>query len=365
MTSGVARSIGRLAEGLRAHGHHVDLLSSLEIGRVFVGEARLSALTLRWRGLAPKLAGYDVINLHGPAPTFTDAFLTLHRSTGKDRCPLVYTHHFDIEFERMGWFFDLYNKAHRRLAQEATRIVVSTPSYAALMQLASSDTPVDLVPWGVDVEAFQAPARNLRSRDEPLRVLFLGQMRPYKGVETLLEAAAGSGFALTLVGSGPHEVRYRALARKIVSDAVFPGPVDDAQLRALYERHDVIVLPSVSRLEAFGLVLLEGMAAGCVPVASDLPGVRDVASPSGVVFQTGNAAALRAALLGLDRDRERLLALSRASQERVRRFGVEATVSGFDRVLRAAAGSVASPEHFDATAVEPFAATAEGGLRNG
>ena len=50
------------------------------------------------------------------------------------------------------------------------------------------------------------------------------------------------------------------------------GAVSDGQARALTEAADVIVMPSLQRTEAFGLVLLEAMIAGKPVVASQLKG---------------------------------------------------------------------------------------------
>jgi glycosyltransferase involved in cell wall biosynthesis len=61
------------------------------------------------------------------------------------------------------------------------------------------------------------------------------------------------------------------------------------------------VLPSINRQEAFGMVLLESMASGTPVVATDLPGVADVARLGGLVAPRGDADALgrrlRAALV--------------------------------------------------------------------
>jgi rhamnosyl/mannosyltransferase len=93
------------------------------------------------------------------------------------------------------------------------------------------------------------------------------------------------------------------------------------------------VLPSVTRAEAFGLVLLEGMAAGCVPVASDLPGVRDVAGPTGLVVPPRDPKALRQALRGLADDEARLKHLQVESWLAAQTRTWERCVTSYEEVL--------------------------------
>jgi rhamnosyl/mannosyltransferase len=166
-------------------------------------------------------------------------------------------------------------------------------------------------------------------------VLFVGQMRPYKGVETLLAAAAGQPrLRLTQVGEGAELARYRRLAERwSVANARFTGRLSPAELHHQYEISDAVVLPSVTRAEAFGLVLLEGMAAGCVPVASDLPGVRDVAAPTGLVVPAGDPAALRAALRGLACDAALLERLAAASRRAAQTLTWDRCVTSYERVM--------------------------------
>ena len=92
---------------------------------------------------------------------------------------------------------------------------------------------------------------------EPLRVLFVGQMRSYKGVDCLLRALVGQpGVNLTLIGSGPRLADYERLARRLGGGNVrFLGHVPDEVLHRAYDGSDVIVLPSVTAAEAFGLVV--------------------------------------------------------------------------------------------------------------
>ena len=100
-----------------------------------------------------------------------------------------------------------YNKLHQALAFRADRIVASSPHYAR--QHRSRYGPlVRAIPWGADPR--DVSAGPVLRPDGELNVLFVGQMRPYKGVETLLAAAEGQPWLnLTLVGAGTELARYR------------------------------------------------------------------------------------------------------------------------------------------------------------
>jgi glycosyltransferase involved in cell wall biosynthesis len=336
--SGVARCADQMARGLRSRGHHVDIVSTLDVRRWSLGEFRITAFPAYWRRLAPRLRSYDVVNVHGPVPTMSDAFLALARFLpARVRPAIVYTHHSEIELPGLRWACSLYNRAHRRLARIADRVVTSTPSYAGSMS-APGGPPVDVIPWGVDVDRFGPRPDAAHPAGNPLRALFVGQMRPYKGLGNLLMAVAGdSRIHLTVVGSGPLEAAYREQAQALGAHNVeFLGRVPDDELSRLYLESGCIVLPSVSRGEAFGLVLLEGMAAGCVPVASDLPGVRDVAGPTGVLVPPGEVPALRRALVELAMDPARARRLGRESQGRAVDMGWGRVTESYERVFRRA-----------------------------
>ena len=314
IVSGVSRSVDRIVRGLQAEGATVDVLSSNDIRRWTLGEARISSFIGHWPAVSRDLDRYDVVNLHGPAPTMSDAFLALFRTRRSSRRPaLIYTHHSSIDIPGLGPLCRMYDAMTARLSSLADRVIVTTPSYAEMIRRPGGP-PIDVIPWGVD-----APAVARRERvpsTGPLRVLFVGQLRPYKGVSVLIDAVGGQpDIRLTVAGDGPLAEEHRRQAAGTGADNVtFTGRVSDDDLFRLYLEHDVVVLPSTTQAEAFGLVLLEGMAAGCVPVASDLPGVRDVAGGTGVLVPPGDAAALRDALISLAADRERVKRLGEASR---------------------------------------------------
>lgn len=296
--SGVARSVVTIAEGLRDAGHDVELRSGADGHQLRSDRIRLSTVGLRTalRGLD----AYDLVHVHGPAPSISDVVLARMRISRR-RPRLLYTHHFwlDLEVRALGPACSVYNAATRRLAGGADVIVTSSAAYA--QRFRRDDGPrVEAVPWGVDTPA---GVERRRRGSGPLRVLLVGQFRRYKGHRVALAAVAETpDVTLTIAGSGPLEAELRAAARDDRVTVVV-APTDD-ELDRLYRSHDVILLPSTSIVEAFGITLVEGMARGCVPVASDLPGVAEVAGAVGERFGPGDHHALGRILGRLAADRD-------------------------------------------------------------
>jgi glycosyltransferase involved in cell wall biosynthesis len=338
--SGVARCVDWVTEGLRARGHEVAVVSCVEVARYAVGEFRITGLAAHLPRILRQLDRFDVVNVHGPAPTLSDLMLVaLQAVPARKRPAVVYTHHSDIDVEGWELASDAYNRAHRMLARAADHVIVTTQAYRRRME--SAGVPVTVVPWGVDLDRFNGQAHVERRRDpSQLRALFVGQMRPYKGLGNLIDAVGRQpGLSLTIVGSGPLEASYRERVARLRADNVeFKGRVSDEDLADLYVHHDAVVLPSVGQGEAFGLVLLEGMASGCVPVASDLPGVREVAGPTGVLVKPGDIEDLRNALLDLRQDDVRLRRLSVASKHQVADMGWSLAVDRYAELFSRAAG---------------------------
>jgi glycosyltransferase involved in cell wall biosynthesis len=339
IVSGISRTVDRLTHGLRERGHTVDVLSSVQIPRITLGEWRFSSLLCWWPVLSRRIRDYDVINLHGPVPTMSDVFLLL--AGLRNRVPIVYTHHSALAIRGLERICQVYNRLHRRLAVRSDLILTTSEHYAATEQVPGGP-PTRVVPWGVDVR----PAAERPARTGPLRVLFVGQMRSYKGLEFLLPAVAGRPeLVLTLVGDGPLRRGYEETTARLGADNVrFLGRVPDAVLHAEYDASDVVVLPSVTQAEAFGLVVLEGMAAGCVPVVSDLPGVRDVVAGVGVVVAPRDAAALRAALLELAGDEDSRAHLGGLARKRAESLSWDSCIDSYeDAILEVTRTRCAAP----------------------
>jgi glycosyltransferase involved in cell wall biosynthesis len=156
-------------------------------------------------------------------------------------------------------------------------------------------------PMGTDVRA-RAP----RPSGRPPTILFLGRLVPIKGLPILVEAVARlGGVKLVIAGAGPEAEPVRALAEARGVAISLVGEVRGSVAKqALLDEADVVCVPSVSlpggRTEGAPVVVLEALAAGVPLVASDLPGIRELAGGAAWLVPPGDpealAGALRAAL---------------------------------------------------------------------
>jgi glycosyltransferase involved in cell wall biosynthesis len=189
------------------------------------------------------------------------------------------------------------------------------------------------LPSGVPI-----PALVRTPRPGPLRLCYVGRLDRAKGVLDLPEidrrlAAQGVAVRWTIAGAGPDA---DALRTGLGDERTrFAGALSPEATRALLPEQDVLVLPS--RGEGLSLALLEAMAAGVVPVASDLPsGMREVIDPdaTGLLAQPEHPEDFAAAIARLDRDRDLLERLSRAAAARIRaRHALEPRARAFHELL--------------------------------
>lgn len=332
--SGVSRVAEKLSQGLEVFGHQVDILSLQDIPRVELGEVRLSSMPFKLAQLKGYLRDYDLINLHGPVPTFSDVFLLSGlRGIGADRPPLVYTHHAQVYLHQL-WLRPLvwaYNSLQERLARIADHVVVTTPSYGRRLARHVPAGKLSVIPWGVDFDTFAAPI----GKQGPFTVVYLGQIRPYKGLPVLLDAVRGlQDVRLWVIGNGHAAESCKQKASHLdLADVTFWGTLPDEQVVELLQQAHAIILPSITRSEAFGIVLLEGMAAGLVPVASHLPGVADLVGNEGFTFRPGNSRELRAVLVRLRDDISLRNHIASLAQAKAQLYSWSRVVFGYDRIF--------------------------------
>jgi glycosyltransferase involved in cell wall biosynthesis len=178
---------------------------------------------------------------------------------------------------------------------------------------------IAVVPNGIDPAPYQKYNRRPADPAAPLKLLYIGRLAPAKGLAETVDALALTGGRpqLTIAGSGPEEARLRTRVRSLgLGDQVtFAGPALGGYKTKLLHNADVLLLPSYS--EGLPYSLLEGMAAGVVPVVTPVGAIPDVLSDQGVFVPVGDAKAIAKAIARLDADRAELTRMSQACRHRI------------------------------------------------
>lgn len=133
---------------------------------------------------------------------------------------------------------------------------------------------------GVEHEIFVPPPS--RPVNDTLRLLFVGRLIPYKGVELLLRAleiaTRRCSIRLDIAGGadpGYKEYLIRLIQElKLESSVNFLPPVPRDQLLSLYQQADVFCFPTLC--DTYGIALLEAMSCGCAVLVSDVAGAGEI-----------------------------------------------------------------------------------------
>ena len=345
---GIENHLRWLAEAQAARGHDVTVLVtnpagmkttiSEENGVQAIRAARVATIASTPISLSMPVIlrrqQPDIVHLQFPYPVGETSQWLMRRGRAT-----VISYQSDVV--RQATILRFYAPILKRVLQQADRILASSPNYIQsspwLRPLADKCT---VVPLGIDVSRFSTPrpqaVHAIRQRYPGPILLFVGRLRYYKGLDTLIRAMQQVEATLLVVGTGPEADHLTALRDDLglAGKVHFLGDVGDDQLPAHYQAADIFVLPSSHRSEAFGIVLLEAMAAGTPLISTELGTGTSWVNQDGVtglVVPPRDADALAAAINRLLGDEALRKAMGDRAQDRARtEFDLPVLV---DRVL--------------------------------
>lgn len=350
---GIEQTIERMARWQAAKGHQVCVVVSASGSRssreervdgvrvVRVGEWGRALSSPICPGFPAALAREraDLWHLHVPNPLGEGSYAWV-RPPGA----LVLTFHCDLTRQRS--LLPIYAPLVHHLFRRADALHATSPQ--AVEREGSLVAPFRerfcVVPLGIDagglleLDRDRAGARALRRRHGDPFLLFVGRLRYYKGLHVLLAAMPQIPSRLVIVGDGPSEPELRAQVKRLGLDdrVVFAGRVDDETLHDHLAAAAVGVLPSSTPTEAFGLALVEYMAAGLPVVSTELGTGTSFVNQhgcTGLVVPANDPAALAGAISGLLADPPARARMGLAGRARVReKFTTEVMMRGMDQL---------------------------------
>lgn len=300
--------------------------------------------------LVPKLpeflAGFDIVHLHYPffggaevvwwAKKKASCLPAVCLPAGQDEMgKLVLHYHMDVVGTGfLVAFFKIYRRFFLpKIIKCADSVIVTSIDYAQNSDIAEflKNEPAKfvVVPNGVDIQKFSPVEKDLKLQtlhqlENSKVVLFVGGLDKahyFKGVDYLIKAFAQVAVSaqLIIVGAGDLLPNYKKLVGELGLEnrVIFAGKVSSADLPKYYNLADLVVLPSIDKSEAFGMVLLEAMACGKPVVASNLAGVRSVVDKSGFLVAPKNAGSLAEKISQILSDEKMATTMGAAGRQRV------------------------------------------------
>ena len=203
----------------------------------------------------------DIIHFHWANPYPAAVLLTMIPRKVK----LVIHWHMDIINQRK--IYPLIKPVETTLLKRADRIMVTSPNYRDFSKpLQSFKEKIDIVQSAIDESLFiKHPQDDARIKEihekydnKPI-IFFVGRHIKYKGLPYLLEAEkyVNSDCVFVIAGNGPLTEKLKSSCHS--SRVNFIGKVSDDDLRCYLYASRVLAFPSITKNEAFGLSLTQGM----------------------------------------------------------------------------------------------------------
>jgi len=325
--NGVAMTIGRMMEGLRQRGHHVQLVrprqSPQEVAsneKAFVevlaqgmsipryqelklGLPARSLLLQLWQTQRP-----DIVHVVTEGPLGWSAI----SAARKLRLPISSDFHTNFDsYSRhygIGWLKHPISAYLRKLHNRSDLTLVPTQAMRSDLSRKGYQR-LHVVARGVDTQLFNPSRRSMELRNSwgvannGLAVIHVGRLAPEKNLQLVLRTfkvivECRPDARLVFVGDGPE----RAALQKAHPQHIFCGMRSGEDLASHYASGDIFLFPSLT--ETFGNVTLEAMASGLGVVAYDYAAAGELicSQQNGMLAALGDEAAYIDAALSLATD---------------------------------------------------------------
>ncbi len=266
----------------------------------------------------------DIVIFHYPSP-YLAAFLLPNL---KKKTKLILYWHLDITKQKiLGKIFHMQNL---KLLKRSDKVVATSAPYIDGSQyLSKFKDKCVVINNSISLERFKTDeitgktVSEIRKKNTGRTICFgIGRHVPYKGYKYLIDAAKNldNSFMIYIGGSGPLTDELKEQAKGL-ENVEFLGKISDSELTAYLTACDIFCFPSITKNEAFGIALAEGMYFGKPAVTFSIPGsgVNYVSldGATGIECSNGDSKAYAEALKKLADDPELREKYGQAAKQRV------------------------------------------------
>ncbi|GGJ89048.1 glycosyltransferase [Parabacteroides faecis] len=216
----------------------------------------------------------DIIHLHLPNPLISLFVLILIPKSVK----LLLHWHSDIVAQKN--IYRLFSPIEQYLLRRANKILVTSPLYLEDSKPLSKfhkktviiPNMISLEKMRLDKESEEKINKLISSYDRKKIVFFLGRHVAYKGIEYLIksEKYIKSDCIILIAGEGPITPQLKKITNS--NRIKFIGRITDEDIKIYMNAASVFAFPSITKNEAFGVVLAEAMYSKAVPVTFTIKG---------------------------------------------------------------------------------------------
>lgn len=211
---------------------------------------------------------YDVIHVHLPDPM---SLIALFITRPKSKIVV----HWHSNILKQKYLYLLVSYFEKWVLKRSDIILCTSPKYYINNStLEPFEDKVSFLVIGLSKK--EMPINNdlykaINEKEESNKIIYVGRFVYYKGIEYLINAMSlvESNCVLYLIGSGVLENKLKDLVKRLNIDnkVVFLGELDDKEKFTYIKNSKILLLPSIYKTEAYGIVQVEAMAFG-VPVIS-------------------------------------------------------------------------------------------------
>ncbi len=314
----------KLVEHLRSQGDQVEIISiPWRSYPLLLADNFSASLFHRMQNLQVDILLQDELN-------HPSLFLLNQRMRKETKIPLVsIVHHLRSSEQRSAWQNILFKAIERRYLDSVDALIFnSRATQKAVLECNASlkDKPSLIAfPAGDRFKPAWDLLETQKRADQPgpLKIVFIGNLIPRKGLDSLLKALKyipAHLWELNVIGSLELDPFYAQKMRKLVSKldmtkhVKFLGTVPDTLIAQTLSNSHLLAVPS--SYEGFGIVYLEGMSFGLPAIGAKAGGAQEIIQHghNGFLVEPGDVERLSAHISNLATDRQKLVEMSLAAR---------------------------------------------------